>query len=59
MAYSEDFLKLEDVKSKLTDQGMTLIDVKGHDVRSANHWRDFDGFKKSVVERLTTDHVGN
>lgn len=53
MAYSEDFLEMEDIKIKITDKGMTPMDAGGYEVRSANQWRDFEGFKNSVVERLT------
>ena len=53
MAFSEDFLKMEDIKIEITDEGMTPLDANGYSVRCASQWRDFDGFKDSVVERLT------
>lgn len=52
MAYSEEYLSMEDIKIKITDGGMTLLDESGHVVRSANQWKDFEGFKRSVVQRL-------
>lgn len=53
MAYADDFLEYEDIKLRITDDGMTVRDPKGpHEVSVAIRWRDRAGFDAHLLERL-------
>ena len=53
LAYSEEYLHMEELGIRVTDDGYTLIDEKAKRVRAAVEWKDLSGFKKSLAARLT------
>lgn len=52
LAYSEKYLKMEELGIRVTDDGYTVIDEKAKRVHVAVKWTDFDGFKDELVARL-------
>ena len=52
LAFSEDLLKIEDLKIEITEKGHTKISEKGNMVRCATSWRDLQSFKNLLVNRL-------
>ncbi len=54
MACDESDLVMEDLKLRVTDDAMTVIDpAAGRTVHVATQWRDLDGFKAKMVTALT------
>ena len=53
LTYSEEYLHMEELGIRVTDNGYTLIDEKAKRVRAAVEWKDLSGFKKSLAARLT------
>jgi inosine-uridine nucleoside N-ribohydrolase len=52
LAYNRDLLKVEPIRLRITDDGLTLPDPDGDLVLAALHWHDLDGFYRHLVERL-------
>ncbi len=52
LAFSEAFLSMETLPVKVTDEGHTLIDGEGLQVRCATEWQDKEAFLDLFVERL-------
>jgi inosine-uridine nucleoside N-ribohydrolase len=55
LAYSTDFLTMETMHLKVTDDGFTVPAPDGNPVRVALAWTDLDGFEDELVHRLTGD----
>ena len=53
MAFSEKHLVMEPVKLVVTDDGRTVADNLGKDVRCATEWTDLPAFEDFLVQRLT------
>ena len=53
LGFSEELLNIEELKIKITDRGLTQINEKGSLVRCATSWKDLQGFKNLLVNRLT------
>ena len=53
LAYSEQFLIMEELGIRVTDDGYTRIDPEAKHMRVATDWQDLAGFKRFLVERLT------
>ena len=55
MASDVSDLIMEDLKLRVADDGMTVIDAgRGRPVHVATGWRDLDGFKAKMVAALTS-----
>ena len=53
LAYSEDFVRIEELPLRVTDDGFTVIDeLDGRLVRCATAWTDLPAFKDALVARL-------
>ena len=56
-AYSQDFMVMEDLPLRVTDDGYTVIDSQnGRPVRCATRWKNIRAFKDTLVDTLTS-HV--
>jgi inosine-uridine nucleoside N-ribohydrolase len=53
LAFCEDFLKMEDLGIRVTDDGYTVRDKNAKCVHVAVGWRDLGAFEDFLVERLT------
>lgn len=53
LGFSEELLNIEELKIEITDRGLTQISDKGNLVRCATSWKDLQGFKSLLVDRLT------
>lgn len=53
LCYSEEYLEMEDLGVRVTDDGFTVIDETAKTIRCATAWKDLDGFKEDLVARLT------
>ncbi|WP_443749620.1 nucleoside hydrolase [Asticcacaulis solisilvae] len=53
MAYDLGALVMETLPIAVRDDGMTVIDPKGHRIQVATGWRDLDALRKSLVTTLT------
>ncbi len=53
LGFSEDLLNIEELKIEVTDSGLTQISEEGTLVRCATSWKDLEGFKELLVDRLT------
>lgn len=53
LGYSDDFLKMEKLGIRVTDDGYTKIDPDAITMRVATEWKDMDAFKDLLVHRLT------
>lgn len=49
---SEQLVKMETIKLRVTDDGFTKIDDTGSPVRCAMAWKDLGGFEEHLVERI-------
>lgn len=55
MAWSTEYVDVEELPLRVTDKGVTTIDrEEGHPVYSAIKWKDKAAFKDLLVRRLTT-----
>jgi len=52
LAFSEDFVELEDLPIGVTDRGMTVIDKSKRTIRCATKWKDMGAFEDLLVERF-------
>ncbi len=52
LAYSHEFLEIEPIKIKVTDDGYTVPDEKGDEILVAIRWKDLNAFLDHLVERL-------
>ncbi len=52
LAFSEKFLKIKNIKIKITENGFILPDKNGVLVRAALNWENLKKFKSFLVERL-------
>ena len=52
LGFSEELLKIEDLKIEVTDEGMTKISENGNSIRCATSWKDVRAFKNLLVNRL-------
>ncbi|PWH14279.1 MAG: nucleoside hydrolase [Anaerolineae bacterium] len=52
LAYSFDLLEMENIRLRITDDGLTLPDPAGDEVLAALRWRDLDAFYDHLLERL-------
>jgi inosine-uridine nucleoside N-ribohydrolase len=53
LAFSEEFLVMEELGLQVTDSGLTTVDEDAKKVRAAMDWVDLSAFKDLLVERLT------
>ena len=53
LGMSEEYLKIETVPVKVTDDGYTRIDPAGRQIRAATEWKDLEAFKRELVDRIT------
>ena len=53
MAFTEEYLHMEDHPVRVTDKGMTVIDETARSVRAAMSWKDQEAYRNHLVERLT------
>jgi inosine-uridine nucleoside N-ribohydrolase len=54
LAYTDRLLKMERLPIAVTDDGMTVIRPGAKEINVATEWRDLDGFRDHLVERLTS-----
>jgi len=54
LAFDEQHLHIEELPLVVDDRGATHIDADGRVVRTATEWRDVEGFRDLLVERLTS-----
>ena len=52
LAFSEEFLRIEELPILVTKDGKTLIDERGKTIRCATDWFDKERFLDMLVERL-------
>ncbi len=55
LAFTENFLVMENLGIRVTDSGFTIPDLKARTVRCATEWKDIGAFKNLLVQRLTAD----
>ncbi len=53
LAIRQDFVVMEKLGIRVTDEGYTLIDPQAKDINVATQWKDLAGFEDFLVERLT------
>jgi inosine-uridine nucleoside N-ribohydrolase len=52
LALSEELIRIENLGIKVTNKGKTVIDEESNILRVATSWKDLEGFKDFLVERL-------
>jgi hypothetical protein len=52
LAFSEKLLDIENLKLEVTDKGITKISEDGNSIRCATSWKNYQGFKDLLVDRL-------
>jgi inosine-uridine nucleoside N-ribohydrolase len=52
MAFSEELLTFQTLPIKVTEDGRTLVDPAGKQVRCAMSWKDLEAFKTFLVQRI-------
>jgi hypothetical protein len=52
LAYSEEFLNIEELKIAVTDKGRTLEDKAGSLIRCAISWNNLKAFENHLTDRL-------
>ena len=52
LAYTTEFLEMEQLPISLADDGLMAVSSSGRVVTAATAWRDFDGFLDSLLLRL-------
>ncbi|MEN2985036.1 MAG: nucleoside hydrolase [Dictyoglomaceae bacterium] len=52
LAYSRDFVEVENIKIKVTDDGFTVPDSEGDEINIAVRWKNYEGFLDHLLERL-------
>ena len=58
LAFAEDLVEIEDIKIRVTDEGMTIEDVAGRPVRAALRWQDMGALERQIAERLVAARPG-
>jgi inosine-uridine nucleoside N-ribohydrolase len=53
LAFAEEFLEMEQLGIRVTDDGYTLLDEDAAVINCAIEWRDLDAFEDFLVRRLT------
>lgn len=53
LAFAEDFVEIEEIGLRITDDGMTVEDEAGRMARCALHWKNRASLEAQIVERLT------
>ena len=53
LAYSQEMLKMEQLPVAVTREGMTVIQPGAKMMHVATEWKDLDGFRDLMVQRLT------
>ena len=53
LAFSREYLKMEELGVRVTDDGFTRIDAGAKKIRCATAWRDLDAFEELLKTRLT------
>jgi inosine-uridine nucleoside N-ribohydrolase len=53
LAISTEFVKMEKLRVKITDDGYTVIDEEARKITCATEWKDLDAFENFLVARLT------
>ncbi len=53
LAFSQQFLKMEKLGLRVDDAGFTRIDPAAKTLNVATEWKDLDGFRDFLVQRLT------
>jgi inosine-uridine nucleoside N-ribohydrolase len=56
LAMKRDFVEMEKLGIRVTDDGRTVIDGKAKKINCAMKWKDLSAFESFLVERLTS-HV--
>jgi inosine-uridine nucleoside N-ribohydrolase len=57
LAFSENWLRMEERKIRVDDAGFTRVDPAGQLMRVAMDWEDMGAFEDFLVERLTKSYV--
>ncbi|MCS7202342.1 MAG: nucleoside hydrolase [Dictyoglomus sp.] len=52
LAYSQNFLEIEPIKLKITDEGLTVPDEDGEEIEVAIRWKNYEAFLNHLIERL-------
>jgi len=52
LSFSQSFCKMERLPIRVTDDGLTVIDDRAKQMNVATAWRDLDGFRDLLVERI-------
>lgn len=52
LAYSQEFLEVEPIKIKITDDGFTIPDENGDEIKVAIRWKNLSSFLDHLVKRL-------
>lgn len=55
LAFAEDFVEMEEVGLRVTDEGMTVEDEAGRTVRCALRWKNRKALEAQIVDRLAPD----
>ena len=54
LAMQDSLCHMETLSIRVTDEGMTVIDAAGKNMRVATAWRDLGAFEDFLVQRLTS-----
>lgn len=52
LAYSRDFLNIQEMNIKVDDKGYTVIDKTAKSIKCAISWTDLPGYEKDLAKRL-------
>jgi inosine-uridine nucleoside N-ribohydrolase len=52
LAFAQQFCKMEKLGIRVTDDGLTVIDDQAKQINVATEWKDLDGFRDLLVNRL-------
>ena len=55
LAITEEFIEIEELGIRVTDDGYTIIDEEQPSIRCATAWKDFPAFEDWLVSRLTKE----
>jgi hypothetical protein len=53
LAFSEEWLAMERLGIRVTDDGYTVIDDSARTINCAMEWKDLPAFEDLLVQRLT------
>lgn len=54
LAYSQDFLEIESIRLKVTDDGLTIPSNNGDEIRVALRWKNLNAFLDHLVDRINS-----